>query len=182
MNKKMTSLCGALLVAGGLGLGSAFGAPPADGPKGHGMDRQQRGEKMFAELGLSEDQQKQLKAHRESHRTETKEIFEKMKAKREALRTELEKPNFSESAVKGLNDELKTLHNRMADQRLAGILAVRKILTPEQYAKFVQLREERMKEMKANRGKDGKGKGPKGPHHGGEGGMGGPEDGPEGLE
>jgi protein CpxP len=156
---------------------AAFAAPQGKGPQGYQQGGEGRGQQVFKDLGLSEEQQQKLKTHREAHRalaTETRKI---LKEKREALRAELEKPNFSENAAKKLNDEMKVAQNRMADQRLAGVLEVRKILTPEQYAKFVQLRQERMKNRgpKQGRGKSGRGPGGPGKESGPEG-PGGPEE------
>ena len=59
-----------------------------------------------------------------------------MGEKREALRAELEKPKVDSGKAKSINEELKALHNKMAEQRLAGVLQVREILTAEQFKKL----------------------------------------------
>ena len=65
------------------------------------------------------------------------------KAKRQAFRQSLQDPNVDESVIRANNNEMKSIMNTMADHRLEGVLAVRKILTPEQFQKFSKLRGQR---------------------------------------
>ncbi len=124
----IASLAVALWVAG---LSPVLSEPPVDRDRMEG-----RMEKMKAQLSLTPDQEKKLKEHRQAHREERKKMAETMRAKRDALEQEMAKPSFDEAKVKILHSELQVLRTQMADQRLQGILEVRKILTPEQFAKF----------------------------------------------
>lgn len=114
---------------------------PKEGP-GDGKWEQKREEKfkeMREKLGLTADQEAKLKAHKESHKAEARNLHEGMRAKRDALRQELEKPAVDESRVRALHNEIKALDAGLSDHRLKGILEVRKILTPEQFKKFHEM-------------------------------------------
>ncbi|MBL0059081.1 MAG: Spy/CpxP family protein refolding chaperone [Elusimicrobia bacterium] len=121
-------------------LGTWVAAAPKESTSGTRRDRAEMREKMKTELGLSDEQVKQLEAHRRDHRAEMKQLWTAMKEKREAIKTELEKPTLDKNAVHQLNDQLKEVHGKLADLRLEGILRVREILTPDQFKKFMALR------------------------------------------
>ena len=97
---------------------------------------------VFKQLDLSPEQEEQLKAHRKNHRGQGKEFRENMKAKKEAIRNELQKEELNVENVYTIHKELKDLLIQKADHRLEGILEVRKILTAEQFRKFCELRKE----------------------------------------
>ena len=96
----------------------------------------QRIEQMHDELGLTPEQRKKLKVHRESKKENRRAFREKIRAKRQALRAELQKPDVNRQRVNALHNEIKQLMNQGADERLEGILYVREVLTPEQYKQF----------------------------------------------
>ena len=102
---------------------------------------QKRAEDIHKQLNLTPEQDKQLKEHREKHRSAMKVLYQQIKAKREQIRAELQKPNFDINEVKRIHNELKSLQAQIDDYRLDGILEVRQILTPEQFAKFISLTE-----------------------------------------
>ena len=97
---------------------------------------------VFKQLDLSPEQEEQLKTHRKNHRGQGKEFRENMKAKKEAIRNELQKEELNMENVYTIHKELKDLIMQKADHRLEGILEVRKILTAEQFRKFCELRKE----------------------------------------
>jgi Spy/CpxP family protein refolding chaperone len=105
---------------------------------------------VFKQLDLSPEQEKQIQTHRKNHRGQGKEFRENMKAKKEAIRNELQKEELNMENVYKIHNELKDLLIQKADHRLEGILAVRKILTAEQFRKFCELRKE-MHPMKKRR-------------------------------
>ncbi len=112
-------------------------------------DREAMREKMrsqmlevFKQLELSPEQEKQLSTHRAEHREQGKAIYKNIKTKREEIREELQKQDFDMKKIKKIHSELKSVYSRKADHRLEGILEVRKILTTEQFAKFMELRKE----------------------------------------
>lgn len=97
---------------------------------------------VFKQLDLSPEQEEQLKNHRKNHRGQGKEFRENMKAKKEAIRNELQKEELNMENVYTIHNELKDLLIQKADHRLEGILAVREILTAEQFRKFCELRKD----------------------------------------
>ena len=97
---------------------------------------------MHKKLGLSDDQEKQLKEHREKGRAQMEALRDKMQAKQEEMRAELQKEKFDVDKVKAIHAELKALKAEAEDNRLDGILQVRQILTAEQFHKFMELKEE----------------------------------------
>jgi len=104
--------------------------------------------KMFDQLDLSEEQRQALKAHRKNHRDSMKGLREQIKTKRQEYRKSLSDLTIDEATLTAANNEVKKLTNTMADHRLKGILEVRKILTPEQYKKFNEIKEKHKKKHK----------------------------------
>ncbi len=117
------------------------GDPPPDREAMHEKRRAQMLEN-FKQLDLSPVQEKQLNAHRKSHIELGKEIHENIKAKREALREELQQQELDMKKIRKIHSELKNIRSQKADHRLEGILEVRKILTTEQFTKFMELKKE----------------------------------------
>ena len=96
-----------------------------------------RHEELYKDLNLTEAQKKALEENKQARREEMKSLFSQMKEKREAIRTELQKNELNIGKITQINNELKILSAQMLDRRLEGILEVRKILTPEQFKKFM---------------------------------------------
>ena len=107
---------------------------------------------MNEKLGITPEQAAQLNAHRAEHREQMKTIKESTKQKRDQLKTELEKPEVDQGVVQQIATELKSLQAQLIDMRIAGVLFVKSILTPEQYQKFKTHASEKMKQ----KGKEGK--------------------------
>ncbi len=105
-------------------------------------------QKLFKELNLTEEQHKQLEANKTKHREELNTLMQGMREKRELMRTEFQKDQINEAAVRGINNEIKGMQGRMADLRLEGMLSIRKILTPEQYKKFTEKMEQDRGQLK----------------------------------
>jgi Spy/CpxP family protein refolding chaperone len=64
---------------------------------------------------------------------------QEMKMDKEELKEELMKPQLDMPKIYGLHRQIKVLLSQMEDVKLSSILAVRSILTPEQFSKFVNL-------------------------------------------
>ncbi|MBK7207976.1 MAG: periplasmic heavy metal sensor [Elusimicrobia bacterium] len=147
LNKRAGMLLTGLFLLAGAGL---FAEPMGDdgpgfgsGPRGDEGKTEGRFEEMNKELGLTKEQAEKLRAHRRSQRETNQALWKQMEEKREALRAELEKPKVDSGKAKSINEELKALHNKMAEQRLAGVLQVREILTAEQFKKLREIGEKR---------------------------------------
>jgi Spy/CpxP family protein refolding chaperone len=90
-------------------------------------------------LNLSTEQDKQLQACRKKHVIQAKEIDKRLRAKRKELKQELQNQELHRDKINQLHSELKVLLGQREDHRLEGILEVRKILTSEQLARFLEL-------------------------------------------
>jgi len=113
---------------------------------------------MKKELGLTAEQDKQLEANKEAHRTEVKAMHDAMKAKKDELRAAIAKPGTTRAQVEPIVNELKALESQMTDKKIDGIFSVKAILTPEQFSKLEGMKEKHMKEWKDKReSKHGKG-------------------------
>ena len=97
-------------------------------------------QKVLQQLNLTNEQNEKLKEHRIKHRQKAKQLSEDIQVKRKKLAEELQKSEPDTKKVKQIHSELKKLKAIKADHRLEGILEVRKILTTEQYSKFIELR------------------------------------------
>ena len=139
----MTTFRKSLFMFFGLCLLAAMPRAHADegGPSGpasniHGG---QRIREIFRQLNLTEDQKKQLEANKQQHRARIQDLREEIKTSKDAIRAELMKIQLDMPKVKGMHDQIKALQDQMEDEKLNSILAVRAILTPEQFIKFVNL-------------------------------------------
>ena len=110
--------------------------------QGKGVTRERPPEhfkKMFDQLNLSDKQKQAMEANKAAHRGKMKQNFEKMKALREEFNAELMKPKLNMGKINALQKQFKAFQAQLADDRLNSILEVRKILTPDQFAKFISL-------------------------------------------
>jgi Spy/CpxP family protein refolding chaperone len=96
--------------------------------------------KVHQELGLTPEQEAQLKATREKGHTQKEALQQQIKSKYGELQAELQKPDYSADKVKQIHSELKALKDQKEDIQLEGILEVRKVLSPEQYTKFQEMK------------------------------------------
>ena len=146
MNVRLRKIIYSLSIVGVMFLTSnVYSQPQGDNVNRHEEMREKMRAKMlevFKQLDLSPEQEEQLKTHRKNHRGQGKEFRENIKAKKEAIRNELQKEELNMENVYKIHNELKDLLIQKADHRLEGILEVRKILTAEQFRKFCELRKE----------------------------------------
>lgn len=126
--------------------------------EGYGQRGPAGKDKIFEELNLTPEQQKRLEKNRQAQREEAKRLFLEMKDKQEKLRAALKDPSATKASVEPYAKEVKAVQARLIDHRIKGILTVKQILTPEQFAKFNQIIEKRIKErpgrMNNKRGPD----------------------------
>jgi len=99
---------------------------------------------MIKQLGLTEEQQKQIREHHREQSEQQQALREQTKAKHRELAEELQKTDINESRVGQLAAELTTLAGQRIDARIQGILTMKNILTPEQFAQF----QEKVKEFR----------------------------------
>ncbi len=142
----MAVVVAAVFIAGSVFAFGGCGTQGKDGkdcPKGKDMKAE-----MKKELGLTAEQDKQLKDGRDAHRAEAKALHDAMRAKKDELTAALAKPGATKAQVEPIVNELKALQAQMTDKRVDGIFAVKAVLTPEQFAKLENMKEKHMKEWK----------------------------------
>lgn len=110
-------------------------------------------EQFYKELNLTVEQKKALEENKNKSRQAAKALKDNIRAKRNLMRAELEKEQLDMNKVNKIQSELKALQAQMLDQRLEGILEVRKILTPDQFKEFGAKMGDRMERF----GREGKG-------------------------
>lgn len=139
---RVGALAGVLILTQGIPAFAQDDGPREDRRAEFRAKMEQKIERMHDELGLTPEQKEKLKAHRESKMQNRRAFKEKIRAKRQALRDELQKPDFDRQKVKALHNDIKQLMNQGADERLESIMYVRDVLTPEQYKAFNEKKEE----------------------------------------
>ena len=105
--------------------------------KHKGMDGKRQ--KLWDQLNLTDEQKKQLEENKAKNKESMKATFEKTKSFREALKAELMKPELDMAKINDIQSQVKSLQSQIVDNRLNSILDVRKILTHEQFEKFIDI-------------------------------------------
>ena len=95
------------------------------------------------ELGLTPEQQELLKKHREETKEAKKQLYQEMKANKTALHDELKKPAPDKAAIQSVVAGMKELEGKQIDSRVESFLKMKEILTPEQFAKMMEMGEKR---------------------------------------
>jgi Spy/CpxP family protein refolding chaperone len=123
--------------------------------------------KMWAQLGLSEDQKAKLKDMRTTMREFRKQNFEKMKTILDKSKEELLKQTPSQSVLYGYANDMGNLHREMSKQMADHMLKLKSILSKEQFTKLLsnEFRSPMPGGPHGHAGHDGPhGGGPGGPH------------------
>ena len=109
--------------------------------------------RLAEELGLTAEQKEQLREQRYQARLKRLEMRNQLQIKELELRHELEAKTINRQKVDTIVKELKEKHGQMLEERVEAVVALRSILTPEQYEKFQQVGIEKIRErMKERRG------------------------------
>jgi Spy/CpxP family protein refolding chaperone len=130
------------------------------GPQGRSPNKEKFFEKIVEELDLTAQQQEALRQQRAEHRDKIKALMENLGSKKMALCTELEKEQIDKEKIDGIVNEIKPLLGQQIELRVEDTLAMKEILTAEQYQKFHKF----VKKKKGGHGK--RGFGMKGRHQG----------------
>lgn len=130
-----------------LSLAQAQDAPGTSGPS-EKWHPGQRIQEIYNQLNLTDEQKKQLEANKQQHRAQMENARQAIKADKEALRAELMKPQLDMPKISQIHEGIKSLQSKMEDDKLNSILAVRTILTPEQFSQFVKLMHKHKQEHK----------------------------------
>ncbi len=98
--------------------------------------------RFIEELGLSEEQQNQMREIRQKYRSKLSPVREKMKSTREELRN-LMAGTATESAIRAKHREYLELQQEISKLRFESMLEMRQIMTAEQRQKFTELMQRR---------------------------------------
>ena len=143
--KSLKTVMLALVLICGFGLSAAHAENADEGSsKMPGAQKRHEGvgkkfQEVYSQLNLSDDQKKQLQNNRQQNKDKRKAMFEKMRATKEAFDQELMKPDLDMNKINEIQLQFKASQSQMIDDRLNSILEVRKIMTPEQFSKFISL-------------------------------------------
>lgn len=115
------------------------GGAMADEDKPKDARREYPGPRLVKQLGLSPDQVNQIKAATASNQGKLKGLREQENTQREAVNSAM-KNSASEGDVRSLYAPLTKTRQEMANMSFDQLMAVYKVLTPEQRKKFKGLR------------------------------------------
>ena len=147
--RSRNAILAAVMVMAMLGTTAAYAE--GMGPGGHhGQERGEKGE-FYKELNLTPEQRDQVKAQKEATKAQKQELREAMKAKRAELKAELAKKDLDRARVNVITTEMKAITAKLVDMRVESIIALKKILTPEQFQKM----QDKMGQHREKRGKMG---------------------------
>jgi len=128
----------------------------AERPRGDFKEKEGHKEKMFEglveELGITPEQQAEIKKERSDHKAASKELRKQLRTKHQELRGELEKDTTDKGKINTLVAEIKTLTGTKLEQRVKSVLFMKETLTPEQFAKLREKKEKHKREMMKRRG------------------------------
>lgn len=127
-------LLAATLIAPTFAEDTANGAKPA-------ADNENRYEAAANRLNLDAEQKEKMKALRQNQKQQMTELHASLKEKQLKLRDELNNPAATRESIAPLANDVKTILAKMVDQRIEGILAVKGILTPDQFSQLQQAKQ-----------------------------------------
>jgi Spy/CpxP family protein refolding chaperone len=93
-------------------------------------------------LGLSDSQTDQVRTILQSRREGARADFQALCQARLNLRQLLQQ-NADADTLKGAGDQVKAVQGKLLDRRLDTVVALRNVLTPDQWAKWIELRKAR---------------------------------------
>ena len=134
-----------------LGAAHAWACPGGKGGHGHRGGHMMHG-KMLDELNLTSEQQKEIDQLHEEMRADAEPLREKMRDLKEKMHDLWSQDNPNEDAILSLQRQMSAVRLQLSELRTQMKLDMMEILTPEQRAKFKEMRAEH----KGKRGKHGK--------------------------
>lgn len=156
MSLGLTALAAAILVP----VAALSHGPGPKGPDGDGEGRGfGRGARMAEKLGLDDAQKKKVEAIFEDRRDDAQSFHEQIKAKRDQVKQLWLAKTPNRQAIIAAEAEVAALHGQLAAERVDTIFAVKAVLTPEQFTKFIELEGKHGKGFRGKHGKHGRGDG-----------------------
>lgn len=102
---------------------------------GHEYGRKPRKD-LMKDLNLSSEQQAKIKAIRDQNKQETQGLRDQLKTLHQKMQSL--GVNATDDQLRQHYEQVKNLRQQLADKKFEEMLAIRKILTPEQRAKLAQ--------------------------------------------
>ncbi len=143
----------AVLILGVCAIPSAHADQKADRFSKKHERMEKKIEEIYSQLNLTPEQKKEIENNKLANREKRKALFEKMRAQKEALNQELMKTDLDMAKITEIQNNIKALQSQIVDERLESVLAVRKILSAQQFAGFIAQME---KSRQERRGKEDK--------------------------
>jgi Spy/CpxP family protein refolding chaperone len=110
---------------------------------------QEKRAQLIKELQLNPNQIKQLKAVRQKFHGQKQKHNQLLTAAKEEL-ANLMASNSPTDKIRAQRDRVKTLQLQLADLKLKRMMATKKILTTEQWAKLQKMKQQRAKNLNSN--------------------------------
>lgn len=152
--RRFMMTAGALLLAAGLAFCQPEpGGPGGPGGMGGGKDLPPQ---LIKKLGLTDEQQDKVQSIRMNAEKEKIKIEAELRIKQIDMQEQMEKKSVNEKEISKLIDAISDLQKKMLENRIKTMLALKKILTPEQQEKLKKFMEQRMEKFGQN-GPDGPG-------------------------
>lgn len=143
MNRK-TMILMMLVLFAGLTSSGAWAVEQASGdPQGKGVKTEQfcKGKKDFLKgLNLTPEQKQKLDQQHQAARQANQGTRDQLKAKMQELHAEIAKPQTDATKIKDLVADINTLKGNLFSSHVDGILAMKGVLTPEQFSKLEENR------------------------------------------
>ncbi len=138
------------IVAGGIGMAAAQQAPasPTQPSKGERLltpeDREAMAQIFWhrtqERVGLNDQQVADIRTLLQNQRNAVRGDVQALRAARRQLRDLLGQQTADQAAIQSAATQVKSLRDKLFDQRLQTQLAIRSKLTPEQLARWIELR------------------------------------------
>lgn len=96
-------------------------------------------EAIYNQLNLTEEQKTSLKENKDKQKSQMMSLQKELQQENKNLKDALNSPSFSRRDLEPIAERIKKLEAKKIDLRINGILAVKEILTPEQFSKFQEL-------------------------------------------
>ena len=147
--KKLTIYAGAALIV--ISASAAYAMPMHEGEEGERCEKGARGEKFQAildKLDLTQEQKDQLKQTRETQKQQKEGLKEDLESARKTLHEELKKYDSDRSVVKSTVARINVLQAQLLEQKTDSFLAMKGVLTPQQFQKMQEIMDEKRQKMK----------------------------------
>jgi periplasmic protein CpxP/Spy len=106
---------------------------PPEGGRGYGSKQRKD---FMKDLNLSSEQQTKIKAIRDQNKQDTQGLREQLKTLHQQMKSL--GVNSTDDQLRQQHEQVKNLRQQLEDKRFEEMLAIRKVLTPEQRAKLAQ--------------------------------------------